>query len=146
MAKLNIIIFFAGLIIIPECMAMPVHQGTLETGSKVHYRISAQSGIDGESLTRSVRINPQMSDLNFWLWKTFVPFIVTCEACCSSDVLKLSTGSLCEISGFRHGCDLDSPLCYAGYIAICYSTSKDCICTHSSRFSFKVFGPRIWEG
>ena len=63
LTKLNIIIFFAGLIIIPECMAMPLHQGTLEIG------IFVQSGAAGESLTRSVRTNPQMSDLNFWPWK-----------------------------------------------------------------------------
>jgi hypothetical protein len=69
MAKLSIIIFFAGFINIPECMAMPVHQGTLETGSKVHYRVFVQSSAAGESLTRSVRTNPQMSDLNFWPWK-----------------------------------------------------------------------------
>ena len=140
MAKLSIIIFFAGLIIIPKRMAMPVHQGALETGSRVHYRISVQSAAAGGSVARSVRTNPQMSDLNFWPWKKFATFIVTCEACCSSDALTLSTGSLCEISGFRRGCDLDSSLCYAAYNCICYPTSKDCLCVHSLRFSFKVYG------
>jgi hypothetical protein len=61
MAKLNIRIFFAVFIIKPECVAMAVHLGTLETGSRVHYRISVQSGATGGSLTRSVRKNPSRS-------------------------------------------------------------------------------------
>jgi len=80
MAKLNIIIiiiiiFFSSLIVISECIAMPVHQGTLETGSRVYCRISVQSGAAGESL----RVSEQI----FGRGINFASFIVTCEVCCS---------------------------------------------------------------
>ena len=65
LAKLIISILFDDFIILPQCMAMTAHHGTLETGSRVHYTISALSGATGESLSRRVRRNPQMSDLDY---------------------------------------------------------------------------------
>ena len=88
MAKLNIIIiiiiiiFFSSLIVISECIAMPVHQGTLETGSRVYCRISVQSGAAGESLRVSEQIHKCLISI-FGRGINFASFIVTCEVCCS---------------------------------------------------------------